>query len=203
MNIGERIKNARKLLGITQEELGKKCGVAKQTIFKYENGIITNIPIEKLKMISQVLDISAESLMGWDSPDNEIESLMNLKFASHLKSARISSGTSLLEISDYLTSLGYELSTDTINNWESGISYPNPSMFLEMCVYYGVEDVLLEFGYKESPHEKGEDSNNLKELKHMYDQLNDKGKEALIRQAKFLTTESDCVKKENFRPHGA
>ena len=47
-NIGQKIKERRELLKITQEELGKACGTTKQTIFKYESGIVTNIPMDRL-----------------------------------------------------------------------------------------------------------------------------------------------------------
>lgn len=43
--IGERIKAAREAKGMSQEDLGKSFGATKQTIYKYETGIITNIPL--------------------------------------------------------------------------------------------------------------------------------------------------------------
>lgn len=65
--IGDRIKAAREAKGISQEELGKVCGTTKQTIYKYETGIITNIPLDKLDKIASTLDVSSVYLMGWDS----------------------------------------------------------------------------------------------------------------------------------------
>ncbi len=47
MTIGDRIKKQRELLGISQVELAEKIKVKKQTQYKYENTIITNIPIDK------------------------------------------------------------------------------------------------------------------------------------------------------------
>lgn len=44
MSIGRRIKRLREDLGLTQEDVAKKVGVATQTIYKYENDIVTNIP---------------------------------------------------------------------------------------------------------------------------------------------------------------
>ena len=73
MTIGDRIKSARESIGMTQEELGKICGVTKQTIFKYENNIITNIPLDKLKLISIGLNISAAALMDWETEDGGID----------------------------------------------------------------------------------------------------------------------------------
>lgn len=68
MTMGERIRAAREDAGITQEELGRACGVAKQTIFKYESGVITNIPIDKLERMAQLLGVSPAQLLGWETP---------------------------------------------------------------------------------------------------------------------------------------
>lgn len=67
MNLGEKIKIARDNAGLTQEELGKKCGTTKQTIFKYETGVVTNIPIDRLELIAEAVGVSAASLLGWES----------------------------------------------------------------------------------------------------------------------------------------
>ena len=37
--LGQRIAHYRKLRGITQEELGEKCGVSSQAVSKWENDI--------------------------------------------------------------------------------------------------------------------------------------------------------------------
>ena len=51
MTIGDRIKKQRELLGISQVELAEKMKVSKQTLYKYENNIITNIPSDKIEII--------------------------------------------------------------------------------------------------------------------------------------------------------
>lgn len=66
MTIGEKIKMAREAKGLTQEQLGALCGTTKQTIFKYEKGIITNIPLDRLEKMAEVLSITPMSLMGWE-----------------------------------------------------------------------------------------------------------------------------------------
>ena len=69
MNVGSRIKAAREAKKMTQEELGKACGTTKQSIFKYETGVVTNIPLDKVETIAHVLDISPAVLMGWEKCD--------------------------------------------------------------------------------------------------------------------------------------
>ena len=66
MTIGEKIKTYRKLKNLTQTDLGRICGTSKQTIFKYETGIITNIPLDKLELIADALDVSTSYLIGWE-----------------------------------------------------------------------------------------------------------------------------------------
>lgn len=65
MTIGNRIRVAREARNLTQEELGKACGTTKQTIFKYENGIITNIPLDRIEKIASVLNVTPAEIMGW------------------------------------------------------------------------------------------------------------------------------------------
>ena len=71
MDIGGRIKVARELKKLTQEELGIACGTTKQTIFKYESGIVTNIPLDRLERIAEILDVSPAYLMGCGVTDSE------------------------------------------------------------------------------------------------------------------------------------
>lgn len=71
MTIGKRIKSRREQLGMTQENVAKIVGVAIQTIYKYENEIVTNIPLDKLEKIAVALQTTPSSLMGWES--NEID----------------------------------------------------------------------------------------------------------------------------------
>lgn len=65
MTIGQRIKDRRERLGLGQTELADRVGISKQTLYKYENGIITNIPSDKIEAISKVLNSSPGYLMGW------------------------------------------------------------------------------------------------------------------------------------------
>jgi repressor LexA len=65
MTIGRRIKTTRERLGLTQEDVAKVVGVAIQTIYKYENEIVTNIPLDKLEKIAVALHTTPAYLMGW------------------------------------------------------------------------------------------------------------------------------------------
>jgi len=49
---GKRICSARKNLGITMKELGKKVGLHESTIQRYESGEIKTLDIEKVREFS-------------------------------------------------------------------------------------------------------------------------------------------------------
>lgn len=66
MNVGDRIKLRRKEIGMSQTDLANEVGSSKQNIYKYENGIITNIPSDKIEAISAALCTTPAYLMGWD-----------------------------------------------------------------------------------------------------------------------------------------
>ena len=66
---GRRIKELRESKGISQVDLAIRIGESKQTLYKYENNIITNVPSDKVELIADVLGCSPAYLMGWiDTP---------------------------------------------------------------------------------------------------------------------------------------
>lgn len=65
MTLGDRIRTAREALKLTQGELGALCNTTKQTIFKYEMGIVTNIPLDRLALLSEKLGVTPAYLLGW------------------------------------------------------------------------------------------------------------------------------------------
>ena len=83
MTIGDRIRLSRERANLTQEELGRKCGTTKQTIYKYEIGKVTNIPLDRLQRIADAIGVTAAYLMGWEDavlPDvPEIQPLPKMK----------------------------------------------------------------------------------------------------------------------------
>ena len=77
MTIGDRIKIQRDKANLSQTELAKKINVSKQTLYKYESNIITNIPSDKIEAIAHVLGVTPSYLMGWDdenaSPEDSLD----------------------------------------------------------------------------------------------------------------------------------
>ena len=65
---GTHIKELRILSGMSQEELGRRIGVHRAAINKYEKGSVTNIPIVAVEKIANVFDVSPSYILGWDKP---------------------------------------------------------------------------------------------------------------------------------------
>jgi transcriptional regulator with XRE-family HTH domain len=65
MTIGERIREARTAKGLTQEQLAEQVHVTKQAVYKYETGIVNNIPLDKLESIAACLGVAPGYLAGW------------------------------------------------------------------------------------------------------------------------------------------
>ena len=91
MTVGDRIRKQRELLGISQTELAEKIKVSKQTLYKYEKNLITNIPSSIIEEISKVLNVSESYLMGWEDNLNKENSdlipdiLSDEKLLDHIK----------------------------------------------------------------------------------------------------------------------
>lgn len=66
MSKGERIKELRERYEMTQDQLAQKLDTTKQTIFKYENGIITNIPSDKIEKMASIFNVSPSYILDWD-----------------------------------------------------------------------------------------------------------------------------------------
>ena len=83
MTIGERIKATRKRKRVSQVELAEKTHTLKQTLYKYENNIITNIPSDKVESIARALGVSPAYLMGWE--DEPAKNLIDISAHKHHK----------------------------------------------------------------------------------------------------------------------
>ncbi len=80
MKIGMRIKERRKELKMSADELAKRLGKNRATIYRYEKGDIENLPLDILEPIAEALETNPASLMGWqmeEKSDEQIEKSAN------------------------------------------------------------------------------------------------------------------------------
>lgn len=66
MTMGDRIKNRRIELGMTQQELAVKMGFKTRSHISLLEQGDRNIPISKIKNLANALEVSPEYIMGWE-----------------------------------------------------------------------------------------------------------------------------------------
>lgn len=72
LNIGQRIKERREVIGMSLSELARKIDVPKSTLHRYENGFAGNLSAELVVPIAKVLHTTPEYLLGFsDIPSIE------------------------------------------------------------------------------------------------------------------------------------
>lgn len=76
---GQRIKELRLQKDMKQIELAMAVKCSKQTIYKYENDIVTNIPYDKIIDIARVLETSEAYLMGWVNSSKIYNNIIPIK----------------------------------------------------------------------------------------------------------------------------
>lgn len=70
--LSNNLKKLRRERGMTLDELARALGTSRQTIHRYENGVIANVPPEKVEQLAHALGVTPSQLMGWgDGADAE------------------------------------------------------------------------------------------------------------------------------------
>ena len=67
MKVGKRIKDRRNELQMSVDELATKLNKNRTTIYRYEKGDISNLPIDILKPLAKALDTTPQYLIGWEN----------------------------------------------------------------------------------------------------------------------------------------
>jgi transcriptional regulator with XRE-family HTH domain len=65
MSIGTKIRELREARNMSLEDVAKLCGTTRQTIYKYENEIVTNIPYDKIILLATALNTTPSQLFDW------------------------------------------------------------------------------------------------------------------------------------------
>lgn len=73
LTVYERIKQRRKELGLSADDVAAALGVSRATIYRYESAEIEKVPITALVPLAKVLRTTPVNLMGWDVDDNSEE----------------------------------------------------------------------------------------------------------------------------------
>ena len=71
---GDRIRELRIKNHLTLDDVAKHLGVGRQAIYKYEQGTVTNIPLENLEKMASLFGTTPGYLAGWkeDHPEDPL-----------------------------------------------------------------------------------------------------------------------------------
>ena len=71
MDIGKRIRDRREALGLSVEDIARKLGKHRATVYRYESDEIKTLPTDVLAPLAIVLETTPAYLMGWEEPQEE------------------------------------------------------------------------------------------------------------------------------------
>lgn len=83
--MGQRIKQCRLHIHMTQEELGNRLGVQKSAIRKYEKGIVDNIPRSRIALMAEIFGVDPVWLMGFEDDEFDEQYNANGKLSKELQ----------------------------------------------------------------------------------------------------------------------
>ena len=72
LSLGDRIKNRRRELGLSVDDLAARIHKNRATIYRYESHEIENAPITIVPDLAKALNVSPAYLMGWTDDPNAL-----------------------------------------------------------------------------------------------------------------------------------
>lgn len=123
LEIGERIRQCRERIGMTQDELAQATGYkSRSSINKIEKGG-NDLPQSKIVIFAKVLGTTPSYLMGWDPP----------RYGKRLKEKRITSRKSLEELSELSG-----ISVRKLAEFECNVTEPTMDELTAIAQAYGL-----------------------------------------------------------------
>lgn len=119
-----------------------------------------------------------------------------MTFGEALKQCRKEAKKSVKEVSAHLIGKGFKAAENTIYSWENDKSQPTPDAFLELCRFYGVQDIYSVFGYEGENKKPATNDDELLD-RNVYSLLKRIPKEKLdeaVRYLLFLASDSGNTK---------
>lgn len=77
LTTGQRIRERRKELELSADDIAIELDVSRSTIFRYENGSIEKVPANVLERLASILKTTPGYLMGWDD-DPEYHEILDI-----------------------------------------------------------------------------------------------------------------------------
>lgn len=80
MDTGIRMKELRKRLGLSAEEVAAELGISPATVYRYEKGDIKKMPGSMLEPLADLLCTTPAYLMGWTDDPEDYEKAEELNY---------------------------------------------------------------------------------------------------------------------------
>ncbi len=129
MDMKDIIKSQREKLKLTYEEIGNYVGVGKSTVKKWESGYIANMRRDKIQKLAEVLRVTPDYLMGWESNVTPISLPKNVVHIPVLGS--IPAGTAVEAVQDIIEWVDIPEEWTHGNRQYFGLKVKGDSMFPE------------------------------------------------------------------------
>lgn len=162
MEFKDLVYKKRKELGLSMDELGKKVGVSKATILRWESGEIVNVRRDKIVKLAAALNTTPAYLMGWGEPQ---------KFSTNIKKLML-----LRNINSEILAAETKISLKKIERFLENTENPTKQEAETLSNYFNVSYVDLLSGDIEY---ELEDEKSKKIIK-LISKLNDSGKNKVI-----------------------
>lgn len=143
MEINNFIRQRRKELGKTQQDIAEECNISFQSVGKWERG--DSFPsADKMPALSRALNVSVSILInGEDDGAQPLTSDFDAnKFCSFLASLRTRCKLTQSEVAKQLY-----VNQSTVAKWENGKLIPDAGVLKDLCVLYAVTPTEL-FSFK-------------------------------------------------------
>ena len=98
MTIGQRIQQRRKEMRMSADELAKRLGKDRSTIYRYEKGDIEKFPLDILEPIAKALNTTPAYLMGWEEKEKNNNTIADIVVRLRTDSDFLSVVTQLNEL---------------------------------------------------------------------------------------------------------
>lgn len=81
LTVYERIKERRKELDISADDMANALGVSRATYYRYESAEVEKMPTTVLEPLSRMLKCSPAYLMGWEDPYSDESAIFDAQMS--------------------------------------------------------------------------------------------------------------------------
>lgn len=121
LTLGARIKNLRKQNKLSQEALANLIGVNVQNVYRYEKGIITDLPISRIDKLAQALNTTTEYLINGNIYKHDMTSI-----GERIKYLRKNKALTLEQLAEIFSNRhNSNIHKSMISNWENNKVQPS------------------------------------------------------------------------------